>query len=81
MVHNVKRVSEVVNSLPGVSCQPVEGGAFAFPRVRLPPKAIQKAEVTTPRTENTTQNQSRCLFYYIHVTDFRVIFGHFRNWE
>ncbi|XP_056913870.1 alanine aminotransferase 1-like [Takifugu flavidus] len=44
MAHNLKRVSEVVNSLPGVTCQPVEGGAFAFPRVHFPPKAIQKAE-------------------------------------
>lgn len=42
---NVKRFSEVVNGLPGVSCQPVGGGAFAFPRVHLPSKAIQKAEV------------------------------------
>lgn len=47
LVHNVKRVFEVVNSLPGVSCQPVDGGAFAFPRLYLPPKAIQTAEVTT----------------------------------
>ncbi|KAI9544642.1 hypothetical protein NQZ68_001515 [Dissostichus eleginoides] len=44
MVHNVKRVFEVLNSLPGFSCQPVEGGAFAFPRLHLPPKAIQKAK-------------------------------------
>ncbi|XP_010764511.1 alanine aminotransferase 2-like [Notothenia coriiceps] len=44
MVHNVKRVFEVLNSLPGFSCQPVEGGAFAFPRLYLPPKAIQKAK-------------------------------------
>lgn len=41
---NVKRVGEVLNSLPGFSCQPVEGGSFVFPRVFLPAKAIQKAE-------------------------------------
>uniref|UniRef100_A0A8C4I123 alanine transaminase n=1 Tax=Dicentrarchus labrax TaxID=13489 RepID=A0A8C4I123_DICLA len=44
LVHNVKRAFEVVNSLPGFCCQPVEGGAFAFPRLHLPPKAIQKAK-------------------------------------
>uniref|UniRef100_UPI0037E7C42C alanine aminotransferase 2-like n=1 Tax=Semicossyphus pulcher TaxID=241346 RepID=UPI0037E7C42C len=44
VVHNVKRVAEVLNSLPGFCCQPVEGGSFAFPRLFLPPKAIQKAE-------------------------------------
>lgn len=47
MAHNSKRVSEVANSLPGVSCQPVEGGVFAFPRIHFPSKAIQKAEVIT----------------------------------
>lgn len=47
IAHNLKRFSEVVNSLPFVSCQPVAGGAFAFPRVHLPSKAIQKAEVIT----------------------------------
>lgn len=44
LVQNVKRVVAVLNSLPGFSCQPVAGGAFAFPRIHLPPKSIQKAE-------------------------------------
>nr|XP_015812279.2 alanine aminotransferase 1 isoform X1 [Nothobranchius furzeri] len=44
LIQNVRQVFEVVNSLPGFSCQPVEGGVFAFPRVYIPPKAIQKAK-------------------------------------
>uniref|UniRef100_A0A3B5BFW3 alanine transaminase n=1 Tax=Stegastes partitus TaxID=144197 RepID=A0A3B5BFW3_9TELE len=44
LAQNVKTTHEVLNSLPGVISQPVEGGAFVFPRVFLPPKAIQKAE-------------------------------------
>ncbi|XP_041658960.1 alanine aminotransferase 1-like [Cheilinus undulatus] len=44
LAHNVKIVPEVLNSLPGFCCQPVEGGAFAFPRLYLPPKVIQKAK-------------------------------------
>lgn len=47
VANNVKRAHEVVNSLPGICCQPVQGGAFAFPRLYLPLKAIQKAKVTT----------------------------------
>lgn len=74
MARNLKRVSEVVNSLPGVTCQPVEGGAFAFPRVHFPPKAIQKAEVIT----QNTQKQSKSLFYYM-ITDFRVVFRSFQE--
>ncbi|XP_040910288.1 alanine aminotransferase 2-like [Toxotes jaculatrix] len=44
LVHNVQRALAVVNSLQGFSCQPVQGGAFLFPRLHLPPKAIQKAK-------------------------------------
>ncbi|XP_059199751.1 alanine aminotransferase 2-like isoform X2 [Centropristis striata] len=44
LVDNVKKVFDVLNSLPGFSCQPVAGGAFAFPRLHLPAAAIQKAE-------------------------------------
>uniref|UniRef100_A0A667YGT2 alanine transaminase n=1 Tax=Myripristis murdjan TaxID=586833 RepID=A0A667YGT2_9TELE len=43
-VQNVKRVLEVLNSLPGISCQPVKGGGYALPRLHLPPGAIQKAK-------------------------------------
>uniref|UniRef100_A0A8C7ZZ94 alanine transaminase n=1 Tax=Oryzias sinensis TaxID=183150 RepID=A0A8C7ZZ94_9TELE len=44
VVKNVKKACEVINSLQGFSCQAVEGGAFAFPRIHLPAKAIQKAK-------------------------------------
>ncbi|KAG7214783.1 hypothetical protein INR49_010675 [Caranx melampygus] len=44
LAHNMKKACEVVNRLVGFYCQPVEGGAFAFPRVHLPPKATQKAK-------------------------------------
>ncbi|XP_061694722.1 alanine aminotransferase 1-like [Syngnathoides biaculeatus] len=44
LVNNVKRVLQVLKGLPGISCQPVQGGAFAFPRLHLTPKAVRKAE-------------------------------------
>ena len=45
VVHNAKRVLEVLNSLPGFSCQPVKGGSFVFPRLHLPPGAVKAATV------------------------------------
>lgn len=42
---NVKRASAVFNSLPCVSHHPVNGGAFLFPKIDLPTKAVQKAKV------------------------------------
>ncbi|XP_068196412.1 alanine aminotransferase 1-like [Antennarius striatus] len=44
LIHNVKRVYEVINSLPNFLCQSLEGGTFAFPRLYLPLKAIQRAK-------------------------------------
>ncbi|CAL8280239.1 unnamed protein product [Lota lota] len=44
MVHNMTRVLEVLNSLPGISCKPIQGGASMFPRLHLPHSAIQQAK-------------------------------------
>ncbi|XP_061776532.1 alanine aminotransferase 2-like [Nerophis ophidion] len=41
---NVKKVEKVLNQLDGFNCQPIKGGAFAFPRVHLSSKAVQKAK-------------------------------------
>lgn len=34
---------EAFNSMPGMSCQPIEGAMYAFPRLDLPPAAIKTA--------------------------------------
>lgn len=44
LVSNVKTAYKVLGRLPGLSCQPVAGGAFLFPRLDLPPKALQRAQ-------------------------------------
>ncbi|XP_028328773.1 alanine aminotransferase 1-like [Gouania willdenowi] len=44
LVHNARKAIEAVNLLVGFSCQPVHGGAFMFPRVNLPLRAIQSAQ-------------------------------------
>jgi glutamate--glyoxylate aminotransferase len=37
-------VADAFNKLEGVSCTPVEGAMYAFPQIRLPPKAIAAAK-------------------------------------
>lgn len=37
-------VAEAFNSIPGISCNPVQGAMYAFPQLHLPPKVIQKAK-------------------------------------
>ena len=42
-----KMVYEILNSIEGVSCNEVMGAMYAFPRISLPKKAIEKADVST----------------------------------
>jgi len=47
-----KIVTDGLNSIPGFSCQPAQGAMYCFPRVDIPPRAIQEAETQriTPDT-------------------------------
>lgn len=40
-----KMVYEILNTIEGVTCNEVMGAMYAFPRIDLPQKAIEKAEV------------------------------------
>uniref|UniRef100_A0A665VZ52 alanine transaminase n=1 Tax=Echeneis naucrates TaxID=173247 RepID=A0A665VZ52_ECHNA len=55
LADNAKRAVEVVNNMLGFCCQPVEGGAFAFPQLHLPPKAIEKEMGMKPDTYYCTR--------------------------
>ena len=39
-----KLIAETLNSFEGFSCNPVQGAMYAFPQIRLPPKAIEAAK-------------------------------------
>ena len=45
-----QKLVEGLNQIPGISCVPAEGAMYAFPRVGLPPKALEEAKLqgTTP---------------------------------
>ncbi|XP_015209551.2 alanine aminotransferase 2-like [Lepisosteus oculatus] len=43
LAHNARRVQETLDSLPGVSYQPVQGSLYIFPRLHLPPRAVEQA--------------------------------------
>lgn len=55
---NASRAHEVMCSLPGFCSQPVQGGAFIFPQVDLPSKAIQKAKVPSSKNQVITAVRS-----------------------
>ncbi|XP_064361579.1 alanine aminotransferase 1-like [Dromaius novaehollandiae] len=37
-------VQDLLAGAPGISCQPVQGGVRAFPRIQLPPRAVREAQ-------------------------------------
>ncbi|KAJ0065450.1 hypothetical protein NL108_010738 [Boleophthalmus pectinirostris] len=43
--HNAQRGYVALNSLKGVSCQPVMGGIFLYPRLELPAQLIEEAKM------------------------------------
>jgi len=45
-----QKLVEGLNKIPGISCVPAEGAMYAFPRIEIPEKAIEKAKEmgTTP---------------------------------
>mmetsp|Transcript_35009 Transcript_35009/g.75856 ORF Transcript_35009/g.75856 Transcript_35009/m.75856 type:complete len:707 (-) Transcript_35009:810-2930(-) len=45
-----QKLVEGLNKIPGITCVPAEGAMYAFPRVEIPEKAIEKAKEmgTTP---------------------------------
>ncbi|CAM9533590.1 unnamed protein product [Rangifer tarandus platyrhynchus] len=39
-----KLTEKVFNEAPGIRCNPVQGAMYSFPRVQLPPRAVQRAQ-------------------------------------
>lgn len=44
LAQRAKMVVETFNSVPGMSCNTVQGAMYAFPQIHLPPKAIEAAK-------------------------------------
>lgn len=38
---------QVLNTVEGISCSPVQGAMYSFPRVTIPEKAVKEATVST----------------------------------
>lgn len=37
---------QVFNEAPGIRCNPVQGAMYSFPRMELPPRAVQRSGQT-----------------------------------
>ncbi|KAL8593027.1 hypothetical protein ACOMHN_017957 [Nucella lapillus] len=60
LAEKAKMVTETFNSIPGISCNTVQGAMYAFPCITLPTKAIQAAK---------TKGQAPDAFYCFNLLE------------
>ncbi|KAG8280545.1 glycerol-3-phosphate O-acyltransferase 2 [Homalodisca vitripennis] len=60
LAERAKMVADTFNSIPGMSCNAVQGAMYAFPQLKLPEKAIAKAK---------TLNQCPSTFYVFQLLE------------
>ncbi|XP_005996843.1 alanine aminotransferase 2-like [Latimeria chalumnae] len=44
LAENARLMEEVFTMIPGISCNPIQGAIYSFPRIELPDKAIEQAK-------------------------------------
>nr|XP_009666225.1 PREDICTED: alanine aminotransferase 2-like [Struthio camelus australis] len=44
LAHKARLTQEIFNQAPGIHCNPVQGAMYSFPRIELPPRALQEAK-------------------------------------
>lgn len=44
LAHKARLTEQILNSVPGIKCNPVQGAMYAFPQIFIPPRAIQEAQ-------------------------------------
>ncbi|KAI4829929.1 hypothetical protein KUCAC02_001589 [Chaenocephalus aceratus] len=44
LAQKARLTEQILNSVPGIKCNPVQGAMYAFPRIFIPPRAIQEAK-------------------------------------
>ncbi|XP_056381690.1 alanine aminotransferase 2 isoform X1 [Hyla sarda] len=44
LAYKAKLTEELFNQVPGIQCNPLQGAMYAFPRIFIPPRAVEMAE-------------------------------------
>lgn len=48
LAKKAKLTEDMLNQVPGIRCNPLQGAMYAFPRIFIPPKAVEAAQVRGP---------------------------------
>ncbi|XP_062845654.1 alanine aminotransferase 2 [Trichomycterus rosablanca] len=44
LAQRAKLTEQILNAVPGIKCNPVQGAMYAFPQIFIPPKAVEEAK-------------------------------------
>lgn len=47
LAEKAKLTEQILNTVEGISCNPVQGAMYSFPRIIIPEKAVKEATVST----------------------------------
>jgi aspartate/methionine/tyrosine aminotransferase len=65
-----KLTEQMFNQIPGIRCNPVQGAMYSFPRVQLPPRAVQCAKVWRCETGQYRTEMGRVRVGHCTLTTF-----------
>lgn len=54
LAEKAKLTEQVLNTVEGIVCNPVQGAMYSFPCISIPEKAIQEATVSTLHTHRSS---------------------------
>lgn len=74
LAEKAKITEQIFNTVPGITCNPVQGAMYTFPRITLPQKAIDKAEVCTTHTLYLTDEHYPDFTMWIYSNVFVSLF-------
>lgn len=72
LAEKAKLTEQVLNTVQGISCNPVQGAMYSFPRIIIPEKAIEEAMVSVHAShyESTKRMiQLHKIFFYFYYLD------------
>lgn len=50
LAEKAKLTEQILNTVPGISCNPVQGAMYSFPCITIPEKAVKEARVSCSDT-------------------------------
>ena len=64
LAEKARLTEQILNTVPGITCNPVQGAMYSFPRITLPQKAIDKAKVCASHTHHLSDDTLGCMDVY-----------------